>query len=149
MRALFTCLCLLATQPVLAKAVPVCGSMLLPLVEFTRESQLFHGPHHGLDLVAPNGSPIMAAQDGIVGYIGWLGPYGRTVEISHEEGMITRYGHLRAWAPGLKTGQPIGLGEIIGQVGASGQATGPHLHFEVRIDDQPVDPARYLGLRCK
>jgi murein DD-endopeptidase MepM/ murein hydrolase activator NlpD len=124
-----------------------CGSMLLPLREYQRTSQVYHGPHHGVDLVAPAGSLITSADDGVVMFVGWNGPYGRMVEIQHENGVSTRYGHLKSFAPGLKPSMIVMLGQEIGRVGSSGTSTGPHLHFEVRVRGRHTDPLPWLGLK--
>jgi murein DD-endopeptidase MepM/ murein hydrolase activator NlpD len=103
-----------------------------------------------MDLVAPMGSTIMSAHDGHVSYIGWLGPYGRAIEVTSEDGRVmTRYGHLRSYAAGLHVGQQVSQGSTLGQVGVSGVSTGPHLHFEVYVDGQHKNPAPFVGLRCR
>ncbi|WP_179404167.1 M23 family metallopeptidase [Burkholderia guangdongensis] len=97
--------------------------------------------HTGVDLVAPTGTPVDAAADGVVAFVGVdPGGYGRYVIVDHASHYSTYYAHLSAFAPGLKVGDTVRQGERIGAVGMSGEATGPHLHFEVRIADQPVDP---------
>ncbi len=97
--------------------------------------------HTGVDLVAPAGAPVDAAGAGVVSFIG-TDPegYGKYVVIDHPDRTSTYYAHLSAFAPGLEVGMPVVQGQRIGAVGSTGAATGPHLHFEVRIDDQPVDP---------
>ncbi|RQS75550.1 M23 family peptidase [Burkholderia sp. Bp8963] len=97
--------------------------------------------HTGVDLAAPTGTRVDAAADGTVAFVGTdPGGYGRYVIIDHADGYSTYYAHLSAFAHGLKVGEPVRQGERIGSVGMTGAATGPHLHFEVRIADQPVDP---------
>ena len=125
-----------------------CGSMLMPLMQFSRQSQGFHGGHHGVDLVAPFGSQIISANDGIITFIGWNGPYGRMIEINHENGVITRYGHLSRFANNMHVGSSVSIGQTIGYIGSSGESTGPHLHFEIRINDVPINPDPYIGLFC-
>jgi murein DD-endopeptidase MepM/ murein hydrolase activator NlpD len=109
-------------------------------VEFSRitshfSRQRFHPvlqvqrPHHGVDFAAPAGTPVRAAGDGVVASAGWEGDYGNQVEIRHENGWTTRYAHLKAIAPGMRPGRTVRQGEIIGWVGQTGLATGPHLHF--------------------
>ncbi|MGU7769237.1 M23 family metallopeptidase [Burkholderia sp. MR1-5-21] len=97
--------------------------------------------HTGVDLAAPTGTRVDAAADGTVSFVGTdPGGYGRYVIVDHAEGYSTYYAHLSAFAHGLKVGDTVKQGERIGSVGMTGAATGPHLHFEVRIANQPVDP---------
>jgi murein DD-endopeptidase MepM/ murein hydrolase activator NlpD len=98
--------------------------------------------HTGSDLAAGYGSPIRAARNGRVLWSGWKKAYGNTIIIDHGDGVSTLYGH--ASRLGVRPGQPIKAGEYIGNVGSTGWSTGPHLHFEVRKNGQPVNPARYL-----
>ena len=72
--------------------------------------------------------------------------YGKIVDIRHADGLITRYAHMSAFAPGIAPGAPVAEGAVIGQVGTTGRAHGAHVHFEVRIDGHPVDPKPYLAL---
>jgi murein DD-endopeptidase MepM/ murein hydrolase activator NlpD len=97
-------------------------------------------PHTGVDLAAPHGEPVMATGDGIVVAAGVQGGYGLLVELQHPNGYSTRYAHLSALAPGIERARVVRQGEPIGFVGMTGLATGPHLHYEVRRRDQPVDP---------
>ncbi len=99
--------------------------------------------HQGIDIAADDGAPIVATEDGVVFFAGWIGGYGNTVLIDHGGGVTTLYGHQSSIAVG--EGSSVGIGETIGYVGSTGNSTGPHLHFEVRIDGAPVDPRRYLG----
>lgn len=96
--------------------------------------------HDGIDLAAPRGTPVMATAPGRVSFIGRRGGYGRVVEVEHDTGTISRYTHLSRFAASLAVGAPIKAGDKLGEVGASGLATGPNLHYEVRVDDRPVDP---------
>ena len=98
--------------------------------------------HEGIDLGAAYGSPIGAAAAGTVIYAGWLGGYGNLTVIDHGGGLSTAYGHQSHI--GVSVGQHVEQGEIIGNVGSTGHSTGPHLHFEVRVNGQPVDPLGYL-----
>ncbi len=100
--------------------------------------------HTGIDYAAPRGAPIRAVRDGTVAYAGWRGGYGIMVALDHDEGVTTYSAHMSAIAP-LKIGQKVKAGDVIGLVGATGFATGPHLHFEVRINGIPVDPALNLA----
>lgn len=96
--------------------------------------------HGGIDLAAPTGTPVMAAADGIVDFVGANPLYGNYVVLRHGNGQQTYYGHLSAFEAGLKAGQAVQQGQRIGKVGSTGQSTGPHLHFEVRDRGQPIDP---------
>ena len=98
--------------------------------------------HTGIDFGAGYGTPIRAAADGTVVRAGWLGGYGNATVIDHGKGLATLYGHQSKIL--VSEGQEVKRGQVIGQVGATGFATGPHLHFEVRIDGTPVDPRPYL-----
>ncbi|HZT45818.1 MAG TPA: peptidoglycan DD-metalloendopeptidase family protein [Gaiellaceae bacterium] len=98
--------------------------------------------HEGVDLGAAYGSPIAAAAAGVVIYAGWEGGYGNLVVIDHGGGLATAYGHQSRIA--VSVGESVAQGQIIGYVGSTGHSTGPHLHFEVRVDGQAVDPLGYL-----
>ena len=98
--------------------------------------------HTGLDFRAATGDPVRATANGKVASAGWAGGYGRMVEIDHGNGLSTRYGHLSEI--GVKVGDPIKIGQVIGAVGSTGRSTGPHLHYETRIDGEAVDPQKFL-----
>ena len=98
--------------------------------------------HTGLDFRGPIGSPIHAAAQGKVSFVGMKQGYGRVVEISHGNGMLTRYAHMSAWR--AHVGQQVAAGDVIGLIGNTGRSTGPHLHFEVRINDRAVNPRPFL-----
>jgi murein DD-endopeptidase MepM/ murein hydrolase activator NlpD len=100
--------------------------------------------HSGVDIGSSYGHPIVAPADGIVTVTDTLGGYGKTIMINHGNGISTRYGHLSGFA--VTTGQRVQRGEVIGYVGESGRSTGPHLHYEVRINDTPVNPYKYLRM---
>ena len=100
--------------------------------------------HSGVDISAAVGSPVVAPANGIVTFADFLGGYGRAVMVDHGHGISTRYGHLASFA--VAPGQYIHRGDIIGYVGLSGRSTGPHLHYEVRINDTPVNPYKYLRM---
>lgn len=98
-------------------------------------------PHNGIDLAAPTGTPIKAASDGVVAFVGRRGGYGRTIIINHGRGYKTLYAHLSSYASSIRPGQQVEQGEFIGRVGQSGMATGPHLHYEVHVNGRPRNPA--------
>jgi murein DD-endopeptidase MepM/ murein hydrolase activator NlpD len=98
--------------------------------------------HTGIDLREDYGAPVRATAGGRVVTAEWTGGYGRMVEIDHGNGIATRYGHLASIA--VRDGQIVEAGAALGRIGSSGRATGPHLHYEVRIEDEAVDPARFL-----
>lgn len=99
-------------------------------------------PHTGIDYAAARGTPVHATADGVVSGAGERGGYGNLVEIQHPNGYTTRYAHLSRIAPAVQAGVPVKQGDLIGYVGMTGLATGPHLHYEVRRSGRPVDPAR-------
>ncbi len=98
--------------------------------------------HYGLDIAAPIGTPITAADGGTVTYAGWRGAYGKLVEINHGNGYVTRYGHCSEIY--VSTGQKVYKGQKIAAVGSTGRSTGPHVHFEVIKNGQHVNPSGYL-----
>jgi len=99
--------------------------------------------HTGVDLRAPEGSPIRVAAGGIVKNAGPRGGYGNAVEIDHGNGLSTLYAHASELL--VTKGQKVTEGQQVGRAGMTGRATGPHLHFEVRVNDHPVDPTRALN----
>jgi murein DD-endopeptidase MepM/ murein hydrolase activator NlpD len=99
--------------------------------------------HAGVDFAAKPGTPVVAAGKGVVLEAGFADGYGRLIVIDHGDGITTRYGHLRRMR--VKAGQKVRVGQKIGNVGQSGRATGPHLHFEVRIHGEAVDPSTNVG----
>jgi len=99
--------------------------------------------HHGIDLMAKFGTPILATNPGKVSFSGYLPNYGNTVEIDHGNGFITRYGHAERVL--VKTGDLVEASQTIALVGNSGRATGPHLHFEVRQNHNLINPRNFLG----
>jgi murein DD-endopeptidase MepM/ murein hydrolase activator NlpD len=101
-------------------------------------------PHHGFDYAASAGTPVSSVGDGKVIFAGVRGQYGKLVIIHHPNGWKTYYGHLSKIEKGVKKGASVDQGRIIGRVGSTGLATGPHLHYEVRIRNRPVNP---LGLK--
>ncbi len=122
------------------------GNLIWPLLgELTQQ----FGPqtngtfHHGLDIAGNTGTPVRAAQRGIVVSSGWLPIYGYAVIIDHGSGFRTLYAHLHDFA--VRAGNMVQQGQVIAHVGSTGNATGPHLHFEVRYDDRSVNPLPYLS----
>jgi murein DD-endopeptidase MepM/ murein hydrolase activator NlpD len=118
-------------------------------IDFARLSSRFGMRHHpvlgrmrmhkGVDYAAGTGTPIIAAGDARVSFVGWKNGYGRTVMLDHGQGRSTLYGHMSSWGK-YKTGQRVNQGAVIGYVGASGLATGPHLHYEFMINGTQVNP---------
>jgi murein DD-endopeptidase MepM/ murein hydrolase activator NlpD len=98
--------------------------------------------HAGIDIGAPTGAPIYAAKGGVVSYAGVMGGYGNIVVVDHGDGVTTRYAHQSRLAASV--GQTVRPGDQVGYIGSTGNVTGPHLHFEVRVNDQPQDPMGYL-----
>ena len=96
--------------------------------------------HKGVDYAAPQGTPVRVTADGVVAYAGWQNGYGNVIFIRHQGAYSTVYGHMSRFADDIKVGSRVGQGDTIGFVGMTGWATGPHLHYEFRVGDQPVDP---------
>ncbi len=99
--------------------------------------------HKGVDIVAPNGTPVHAAADGLVTAAGRMAGYGSMIHLAHGYGLGTRYGHLSRVL--VTPGQRVKRGDVIGLVGSTGRSTGPHLHYEVFRTGNQVDPRKYLG----
>jgi murein DD-endopeptidase MepM/ murein hydrolase activator NlpD len=99
--------------------------------------------HKGIDLAAPTGSPIVAAADGVVIFAGPMNGFGRLVLIRHSSTVVTAYGHMSAYR--THVGEHVKAGELIALVGSAGHSTGPHLHFEVRINGVQVNPRPFLA----
>ncbi|MDI6753102.1 MAG: peptidoglycan DD-metalloendopeptidase family protein [Thermodesulfobacteriota bacterium] len=100
-------------------------------------------PHMGIDIPAPSGTPVVAPADGLVSFAGREAEYGRLICLDHGHGYSTMFGHLKDLF--VQTGDKVKRGQTIGTVGTSGKSTGPHLHYEVRFNGNPVNPARYLN----
>jgi len=98
--------------------------------------------HTGLDFRASTGDPVRVTANGKVVSAGWSGGYGRMVEVDHGNGLSTRYGHLSEIS--VRVGEVVKIGQVIGAVGSTGRSTGPHLHYETRIDGEAVDPQKFL-----
>ncbi|MGZ9810070.1 DUF5930 domain-containing protein [Pseudoroseicyclus sp. H15] len=98
--------------------------------------------HEGVDMAGPIGTPVYATADGVVTHAGWSSGYGRLIKIQHEFGIETRFGHLNAID--VQVGQRVSQGDHIGDMGNSGRSTGPHLHYEVRVGGEPINPMIYI-----
>lgn len=135
-------------QPrVIALGVKEKPAYMMPVEDYVISSSF--GPrwgrsHEGIDLAVSAGTPVSAAADGVVIQSGWNGGYGISIYVDHGNGIITRYGHLsQAYA---QVGRSVKQGETIGLSGNTGNSTGPHLHFEIRIGDEAVNPANYVDI---
>lgn len=105
--------------------------------------------HRGVDYAAASGTPVRSVGDGVVIFSGWKGSYGNLVEVSHPGGVVTRYAHLRGYAPGAWRGARVRVGQTVGYVGSTGLSTGPHLHFEMLVNGQYTDPRYALHVRSR
>jgi murein DD-endopeptidase MepM/ murein hydrolase activator NlpD len=103
--------------------------------------------HTGTDYAAAEGTPVRAIGDGVVIFAGRKGGYGNMIDIRHRNGMVSRYGHMRGFASGIRPGSRVTMGSTIGYVGMTGWATGPHLHFEIRVNGVARDPKLALQSR--
>ncbi len=119
---------------------PVTGSFGERIDPFNGEGAF----HSGVDISASVGQPVIAPADGVVIMADYMGGYGRAIMLDHGHGITTRYGHLASFA--VIAGQFVHRGDTIGYVGLSGRSTGPHLHYEVRINNTPVNPHKYLRI---
>ncbi len=127
--------------PIRTFAPPVVGARLTSV--FGNRRHPIYGDvrmHTGVDFAAPRGTPVYATAHGRVVFVGRRSGYGRVIEIAHGPSLLTRYSHLSAFSDSLAEGDRIEVGRRIGAVGSSGLATAPNLHYEVRLDDKPVDP---------
>lgn len=127
------------------------GAFLRSALKFSRISSTFgmrklpglqawSGHHPGVDYAAPMGTPIYATADGTVEFVGWRNGYGNTVILKHHSKITTLYAHQSRFADGLKAGSKVSQGDLIGYVGSTGWSTGPHLHYEFRVAEKPIDP---------
>lgn len=135
------------SPPVMAdiQAMRASGGFIWPSrgVITSRFGWRYRRHHDGIDIAAPSGTPIYAARGGVVEFAGWRGGYGRVVYVNHGDGVVTVYGHASSLH--VRTGQRVEKGQLIARVGRSGYATGPHLHFEVRVNGRAVNPLAYLA----
>jgi len=138
-----------------AGGTPLRKAFLKAPLNFRRISSSYSGrrlhpvlkkyrPHHGIDYAAASGTPVSALGDGEILFAGYRGSYGKLVIIKHRNGYSTYYGHLSRIGKGIARRARVAQGEVIGFVGATGLATGPHLHLEIRVAGKPVNP---LSLR--
>jgi murein DD-endopeptidase MepM/ murein hydrolase activator NlpD len=128
-----------ATAPTLWPVIgPITGAFGERIDPFNGEGAF----HTGVDISSTYGQPVLAPADGIVTYADFYSGYGRMLQIDHGNGISTRYGHLSGFA--VTDGQTVRKGQVIAYVGLSGRSTGPHLHYEVRIHDIPVNPHKFL-----
>ena len=126
------------------------GAFLRNALKFTRISSTFGGrrhpvhggwrQHNGVDYAAPSGTPILATADGVVKFAGWQRGYGNTIILEHHGNITTLYAHQKGFAKGIKKGVKVSQGTHIGYVGSTGWSTGPHLHYEFRVNNKPVNP---------
>lgn len=135
------------TDPVVmadASVLRAAGAFLWPArgMLTSRFGWRYRRQHGGIDLANPYGTPIYAARDGVVEFAGWNGGYGKVVYIDHGGGLVTVYGHASTLL--VQPGQQVKKGQMIARIGCTGVCTGSHVHFEVRVNSQPVDPLPYL-----
>jgi len=122
---------------------PLLGRIMSP---YGQRQDPFSGEgatHTGVDISAPIGTPVKATADGVVIHAEWSGAYGRMVVVDHGNGLQTRYAHLSEML--VVPGEEVRRGDVVGASGSSGRTTGPHLHYEVRLDGTPVNPYPYLA----
>ena len=154
----------LADQPALMAPTPV----LRPLTEIAAPAFAFHAPtpgyeinspfglrrlpweprgrmHEGVDIAAPEGLPVGATLAGVVLRAGTSSTYGRFVEVQHAEGLTSLYGHLGSIGKDVAPGVTLAAGQAVGRVGNTGRSTGEHLHFEIRSEGKPLNPALFMG----
>lgn len=101
------------------------------------------GDHFGIDIAVPRGTPVYAPAEGVITTRSWVGDYGNMIELDHGNGYTTRFGHLLKF--NVEIGDKVAKGQVIGYVGSTGRSTGPHLHYEVRMNGTPIDPIDYMG----
>lgn len=101
--------------------------------------------HEGVDIAAPSGTKVLAVEDGVITRAGNSASYGRFVEVRHENGLTSFYAHLGRIERGARAGVAVAAGAPIGRIGSSGTSTGPHLHFEIRRGERPLNPVAFIG----
>ena len=132
-----------APAPPVAAAVsaPATNDLIWP-IHGPVTQEFGHNGHPGIDIAGPDGAAIHAAGNGVVIWAGWQGGYGNFVLIDHHNGIITGYGHQSRVA--VTRGQTVNQGDVIGYEGSTGDSTGPHVHFEVRVDNTPRNPRIFI-----
>jgi murein DD-endopeptidase MepM/ murein hydrolase activator NlpD len=128
--------------PVAAASPAPSASGLIWPVHGPVAQEFGHNGHPGIDIDAPYGTPIHAAGNGVVIWAGWQGGYGNFVLIDHGQGLVTGYGHQSRIA--VTRGQTVTQGQVIGYEGSTGYSTGPHVHFEVRVNNTPRNPRLFV-----
>ena len=135
------------TREILLAATPsIMPTTGYPSGRFGRRTDPFNGStdfHPGIDISAPRGAKVLATADGLVVAAGRRSEYGKLVTIGHKLGVSTRYGHLDRFA--VRVGDRVRRGDVIGYVGSTGRSTGPHLHYEVRLNGQAFNPLRFVS----
>ncbi len=133
-------------QPEFAFTEPVPGHTVNSPFGLRRMPWENHGRlHEGVDIAAPSGAKVVAVEDGVITRSGTSSSYGRFVEIRHAHGLTSLYAHLGRIDPAAQAGVPIKGGSTLGKIGSTGVSTGPHLHFELRRDDKPLNPVAFIG----
>jgi murein DD-endopeptidase MepM/ murein hydrolase activator NlpD len=125
-----------------AKVTSHFGMRMHPIRRVYRE-------HHGVDYGAPTGTPVSAIADGTVTLAGWNNGWGNYVRVRHAGGLVSGYGHLSRYGPGIKSGRSVRQGQTVGYVGSTGMSTGPHLHFEVKQGGKFVNPLKVIPPRAE
>ena len=135
-------------RKVLLKA-PLAFTRITSGYSMGRKHPIFHDvrPHEGVDYAAPTGTPIKAVGDGVVSRKGWQGGYGNTISIRHGAGLESQYGHMSGYARGLAAGTRVRQGQVIGFVGMTGWATGPHLDFRLKQHGRFINPTKAINPR--
>ncbi|MCL2122544.1 MAG: peptidoglycan DD-metalloendopeptidase family protein [Desulfovibrionaceae bacterium] len=135
-------------RKVLLKA-PLAFTRITSGYSMGRKHPIFHDvrPHEGVDYAAPTGTPIKAVGDGVVNRKGWQGGYGNTISIRHGAGLESQYGHMSGYARGLAVGTRVRQGQVIGFVGMTGWATGPHLDFRLKQHGRFINPTKAVNPR--
>ncbi len=137
------------SSPIMQRGISVPSRMPLEGASLTSSFGMRNHPvlggrrqHQGIDLAAPSGTPVYATADGVVGRADWYSSYGLYISINHGASMETRYAHLSRLA--VAAGDNVKKGDLIGYVGSTGRSTGPHLHYEVRVEGLAVNPIPYM-----
>lgn len=132
--------------PEFAFGEPVAGHRVNSPFGLRRMPWESHGRlHRGVDIAAPSGTPVTAVEDGVIVRTGTSPSYGRFVEVRHEGGLTSFYAHLGRIERGARAGVAVDGGTVIGRIGSSGVSTGPHLHFEMRRGETPLNPTAFIG----